>query len=96
MNRLSKLAELRAKTDRELATLINNAIELGLSATVSLRNFTFAEPSRIRAENAYAEAARLLPKVDDVRERQRLERKLRQLREALNEPRNVRVLSSSA
>ena len=61
MARVSKLAELRARTDRELVNVIENEVELGLHL-----------------------ALKLLPKVEDRSERRRLERKLKQIREALD------------
>jgi hypothetical protein len=48
---ISKLAELRAKTDRDLVRIIDTA--------------------------THAEALKLLPKVEDVTERRRLEAKLK-------------------
>ena len=50
MNRNSKLAELRAKTDRQLVTLIRTRLEDGLA-------------SRAQAEKAYSEVLVLLPAV---------------------------------
>jgi len=61
---LSKLAELRAKTDRELAAIIHKRLDRALS------------PSDPRV----AEAERLLRAIENPIERQRLETKLRQLR----------------
>ncbi len=61
MARVSKLAELRARTDRELVSVIGNEVELGPHL-----------------------ALKLLPKVEDRSERRRLERKLKQIKEALD------------
>jgi uncharacterized protein YicC (UPF0701 family) len=73
----SKLAQLRVKTDQELSLVIDNSLESALNLLES------AEPQRVRAEKAYAEAAKLLPKLDDSRERRRLKNKLAQVRESL-------------
>ena len=70
----SKLAQLRVKTDQELCQIIDNELESALNSR---------EPQRIRAETAYAEAVKLLPKVDDLRERRRLNNKLVRVRESL-------------
>src|SRR5690242_8753860 len=82
---LSKLAELRAKTDQELVEVIDNELERGLSFAVMTEGAK-PVPPQIRAKTAYAEAMKLLPVVDDRSERRRLEKKLRQLREALDRP----------
>jgi|ERR1700691_454179 hypothetical protein len=69
MNRtieIFKLAELRAKTDRELVGIIDAELELGLRFV----------PGHLRAEIAYANARKLLPKVEDLTQRRRLEVKL--------------------
>jgi hypothetical protein len=90
MSKVSKLSELRAKTDRELIELIGNELQLGFHLAVIAgeakreNDFPFGEQPRSRAEQAYAEARRLLPKVEDVSEHRRLEEKLNQLREALD------------
>lgn len=73
----SKLAQLRVKTDQELSLILDNSLESALNLLDS------AEPQRPRAEQAYAEAVKLLPKVDDLRERRRLKNKLVQVRESL-------------
>ena len=74
MDRNSKLAELRAKTDRQLVILIRSALDGGLA-------------SRAEAERAYSEVRALLPTVRNVgeAERRRLEWKLARLRERLDE-----------
>ena len=74
MNHNSKLAQLRAKTDRQLVTLIGTRIDDGLA-------------SRAQAKRAYAEVRVLLPTVREVTqaERRRLESKLARLRELLDE-----------
>ena len=70
----SKLAELRAKTDRELVILIQSTLDDGLAC-------------RAEAERAYCEVRGLLPTVRDVTEaeRRRLEMDLARLREVLDE-----------
>ena len=89
---LSKLAELRAKTDQELVNIIDSELERGLrtafmtEAAKEASDSDSAQLPHIRAEAAYAEALKLLPMVDDHSERRRLEKKLRQLREALDRP----------
>jgi predicted DCC family thiol-disulfide oxidoreductase YuxK len=75
MDRKFKLAQLRAKTDRELLILIGSTLDGLRSARTS------------EAERAYAEARALLPTVRDVTEaeRRRLEAKLARLRGLLDE-----------
>jgi len=72
MDRKCKLAELRAKTDRQLVILMRSRLDDGLR-------------SRAEAERAYSEVRVLLPTVRDVTEaeRRRLESKLVRLRELL-------------
>ena len=72
-----KLAQLRLKTDQEIAQIIDNSLESALNLLDS------AEPQCVRAEKACAEALKLLPKVEDPRERRRLEKKLVWVRESL-------------
>jgi len=80
----SKLAELRARTDRDLAAIINNALEIGLLLAA---NEPDADPAGVlhdRAADMYADTVMLVEKVENVRERQRLEKKLSHLRDALD------------
>lgn len=63
---VSKLAELRSRTDRDLVRVIDHALELGLRSDVP-------------PEKARAEVLKLLPAVEDLVERRRLERKLEHL-----------------
>jgi hypothetical protein len=74
MDRKFKLAQLRAKTDRELVILIGSTLEDGLR-------------SRGEAERAYSEVRALLPTVREVTEaeRRRWEMDLARLREVLDE-----------
>ena len=87
----SKLAELRVKTDQQLAEIIDSVLELGLhfarlaEGTKSANSFDAGPPAYVSADKAWSEALTLLPKVDDLTERRRLERKLKQLREALDQ-----------
>jgi hypothetical protein len=93
-SRSSKLAELRAKTDRDLVIIIENALELGL---VQAYNEPYVDPAGIlrrRGADIYADAVMLVAAVEGVRERRRLEAKLRQLRHALD--RHVRVQMAGA
>ena len=72
MDRKCKLAELRAKTDRQLVILMRSRLDDGLR-------------SRAEAERAYSEVLALLPTVRDLTEaeRRRLESRLARLRELL-------------
>jgi hypothetical protein len=74
MSRQAKLAELTAKTDRQLVTLIQSRLDDGLR-------------SPAEAERAYSEVLALLPTVRDVTEAERrcLESKLARLRGFLDE-----------
>src|SRR5215472_8451786 len=80
---VSKLEELRAKTDRDLLVLIARQVERGLlllHLAASPGSATYRE-----AVAACAEAEMLLPRLDAVERqaRQRLECKVRQLRREL-------------
>ncbi len=79
------LASLRAKTDRELIVIIDSALERGLDLLRRAANGA-GEPYRAKAAQAHAEAAKLLPVAYGLSgwERFRLERKLTQLRSALD------------
>ena len=77
MNSASKLAQLRVKTDQELSLIIDNSLGSALDLLDS------AEPQCVTAEKAYAESVKLLPKVEDPRERRRLKNKLVWVRESL-------------
>ena len=80
---LSKLAELRGKTDRELVRIIDNALKVGLLLVATDTHGDPATQLHGRAEEIYADTLMLLPKVEDVIERRRLEEMLRQLGEDL-------------
>ena len=91
---LSKLAELRAKTDRDLVSIIDNALEVGLLLAANEADVDPAGVLHDRAAGIYADAMTLVEKVENVRERWRLEEKLRQLRKVLD--RRVRATMASA
>lgn len=93
---VSKLADLRAKTDRQLIQIINHELERGLYLAVLHTEpnsahdfFGDTEPPDAEAENAWADALSLVSKVDDANERQRLESKVLRLRAALDRRRRV-------
>jgi hypothetical protein len=92
---LSKLAELRAKTDRDLAVIINNALQLGQRLAA---NEPDVDPAGILHRNAadiYANTVMLVQQIEDVRERRRLEEKLGQLHERLNRDAPVQAAGAS-
>ncbi len=84
---LSKLAELRAKRDRDLVGIIDNALEVGLLLAANEPDVDPAGVLHRRAADIYAATVMLVQKVEDVGERLRLEEKLRQLRETLEQRR---------
>ena len=84
---LSKLAELRAKTDRDLVSIINNALEVGLLLAANEADVDPAGVLHRRAADIYADAVMLVEKVEDVGERRRLKGKLTQLWDGLEQRR---------
>lgn len=87
-----KLAELRAKTDRNLALLICHALEVVL---LLADNDPDVDPVGVlhqRAAHIYTDTVVLLDKLEDAAERRRLKAKLNQLREALD--RRVQVVGA--
>jgi len=70
---LSKLAQLRSKTNRQLIAVISNRLDAGRDHA--------RRGHYVQAEKAYDEARVLLPRVDNLTqiERQRLESKLARL-----------------
>jgi hypothetical protein len=89
--RSSKLAELRAKTDRDLAAVIDNALELGLLLAY---NETEVDPAGVlyrRAADIYVDTVMLIAVVKDASEQQWLERKLAQLRKDLDRSAHSRM-----
>ena len=85
---LSKLAELRAKTDRDLVSIIDNAVEVGLLIAAT---DTHVDPAgrllQGRADKIYTDTLMLVSKVEDVNERRRLADKLKQLGDILKQRR---------
>jgi hypothetical protein len=77
----SKLAQLRAKTDPDLAAIIDNALDLGLPLAANEADVDPAGVLHDRAADIYADTVMLVAVVEDVQERRRLEAKLRQLRD---------------
>jgi hypothetical protein len=90
---VTKLIELRSKTDRQLVAFINSRLNAGLSyarlvaAPESDSRWASTEAFQAGAVKAYDEVRALLPWVKDITmaERRRLELKLEQLRELLYE-----------
>ena len=80
----SKLAELRAKTDYDLVSIIDNAMELGLLLAANEPDVDPVGVLHRRAADIYADAVMLVEKVEAVRERRRLEEKLGRLRNTLD------------
>lgn len=74
MGAISKLEQLRARTDRELVALIDRELDRGIDLARSADRHW-----------AGAEAHKLLPKVYNLGERLRLERKLKELQERMGE-----------
>ncbi len=95
----SKLAELRARTDRQLINIINSALERGLhlallaAETEAAYHFGVTELHDAEAKKVCAYALSLLARVDDTNERRRLETKLLRLRGALDGQRRVMAAS---
>ena len=98
-----KLAELRAKTDRELVAII--ATEIGRALSFARARAPDGSPERAeiagqyreKAEKAYHSVRKLLPSVDDRRERIRLEAELIKLSELLGgdpDPPDARAFSA--
>ena len=88
-SRESKLAELRAKTDGDLADVIHRELASGMELA-SASNFDSADHAR--AEQAYAIAIKFLTTIDDPAEVAALHLKSTQLRKAIDE----RLLPSPA
>ncbi|HLN01465.1 MAG TPA: hypothetical protein VK335_19410 [Bryobacteraceae bacterium] len=91
---MSKLAELRAKTDQDLVHLIGNALELGFQCASA----AMSTPGTLRAkaEDLYANALMLLPKIENVGERRKLGDKAARIRELLDRSTVAQVASCSA
>jgi hypothetical protein len=88
MAELPKFDELRARTDRELAQLINSELDLGVCEArqaLSADTWALAEGHYVRAQRAYARASRLIPLIDEIPVDQRgPEKRLEHLREMLD------------
>ena len=88
----SKLAELCAKTDQQLQTLICSRLDRGLTFARLLldeearQRWSSMDEFFSKAEKAYQEVASLLPVLRGISksERRRLERRLIQLRDILD------------
>jgi len=79
-----KLQELRAKTDRDLAVIIDRELDLALFfASLDETKDGAEDLLGTRMQISLAEAAKLLAGVENLDERRRLGAKLRQLREHL-------------
>jgi hypothetical protein len=80
----SKLAELRARTDRDLVRILNADLErsIALAGVAATRHSVF----RAQAENVYVRAKALLPKLSGLtaEELAQLEAKLKELEMALD------------
>ncbi len=86
MSNTPKLEQLRAKTDRQLILIIDQALENGLRLAVEASRRPAEAPAlRSRAERCWAEATRLLPTVYTLgsSRRRNFEARARALREAL-------------
>jgi len=85
MARAQKLKELRARTDQELVSVIESELSLHFAhLTQEKKSEGDSDRARVRAENALGDTLKLLSKVEDGSERERLQRKLAQLRKALD------------
>jgi hypothetical protein len=100
----AKLHELRAKTDRQLASLISNRLDRGLAfARVlendeSRRNWASMEHFLMHAERAASEASAWIPLLSAAKhpEHRRLEFKLAQLRDVLDRVATPRLRAQAA
>jgi Protein of unknown function (DUF2934) len=84
----SKFDELHAKTERELAHVINSELDIGIREAlraVSAGIRSFREDYYIRARKAYARVARLIPLLEEIPgDRQGPQARLEYLREILD------------
>jgi hypothetical protein len=80
-----KFAELRAKTDRDLAALISRRVYAMVACLLS--ETCTSENIRAQAEKVYAEAVALMPRIYDLPavKRKQLETRLATLRALLDE-----------
>ena len=82
LSQMYKLAELRARTDRDLVHLVGHALELGIEC--ALAAMSTHGTLRAKAENIYANALMLLPKIENVSERRKLSDKAGRMRDLLD------------
>src|SRR5437868_8200631 len=84
MGSTAKLAELRAKTDRELLEVIHRELDRGLTLTNVAAHK--GSPLYVQADKVYAKVNTLLPTIDGVNpdELARLESQVKELRLALD------------
>jgi hypothetical protein len=78
-----KLAELRAKTDQQLVSLIDNALDLGLLLAANERDVDPVGVLHRRAADIYDGTVMLVEKVENVREPRRLEGRIKELWDTL-------------
>ena len=93
ISKLSKLAELRARTDRDLVRILASTLELGIRFASPFLGSD--GPLRARAERIYANAEALVPTIEDAAQRRRLENKLAQLREFLYTETRAQAVTST-
>ncbi|HLK47246.1 MAG TPA: hypothetical protein VKT49_03875 [Bryobacteraceae bacterium] len=91
---LSKLSELRAKTDQDLVILTGNALEVGIQCAEAAANKP--GPLHEKAQNIYANSLMLLSKIENMKERRRLESKARHLQELLDFSRVAKIAACTA
>jgi len=75
--------------------IIDNAVEVGLLLAANEPDVDPIGVLHRRAADIYADTVMLVEKVENVRERRRLEEKLRQLRESLDRQVRVQAACSS-
>jgi hypothetical protein len=83
MSNEAKVAQLRARTDRDLLLLVERDLDRGLALAYVAASKQ--SPLYAKAQTAYGSAMRLLPRIIDASgcERRRCEAKLHDLRTAL-------------
>lgn len=94
LSQMYKLAELRAKTDEDLVYLVGNALEIGIQCASAAMSTPGA--LRAKAEDIYASALMLLPKIENVHARRKLSDKAGRVRELLDHSAFVHAESFSA
>lgn len=91
---ISKLSELRAKTDQDLVILTGNALEVGIQSAVAAANKP--GPLHERARSIYATSLSLLSKIENIKERSLLESRARHLQELLDYSRVAKTAACTA